>query len=385
MNAAAPAAGQASAMNRPLRVIAWPAFSNRVHNPYNHQLYSNLQRLGVEVTEFSPWRLLRRRHDIWHLHWPESLFSSTTVPGCVARALRLLTLQMLARMGGVRIVWTIHNLGSHERRYPRLEKWFWPRFLRRVDAFISLSQTAMVLAEAHYGLHNHTARRYIVPHGHYRDAYVCDTPRAQAREKLGVAKDEFLIVYFGLIRPYKGVPELVRAFRGAKQHRLRLIVAGAVKQEEEAAAIRAAGDGDPRLHLDFRFLSDAEMIERIRAANLVALPSRTALNSGSLLLALSCGTPTAVSRSPLATEMQREVGERWLTLIDDPWSPQTLDAAITWAREPRQETGPALVDLNWGELARRTMAAYTEVLRCGHGDCGRDRQNAATREPGTLE
>ena len=50
--------------------MAWPAFANRLENPYNALLYSALRELDVEVVEFSVQRLLfGPRADILHLHW----------------------------------------------------------------------------------------------------------------------------------------------------------------------------------------------------------------------------------------------------------------------------------------------------------------------------
>ena len=55
----------------------------------------------------------------------------------------VLSLIDFARSRGTKIVWTVHNLASHERRYPRLEKWFWRAFLRRLDGFITLSESGL--------------------------------------------------------------------------------------------------------------------------------------------------------------------------------------------------------------------------------------------------
>jgi hypothetical protein len=56
-------------MSKTLRILAWPAFKN--HGAYNVLLYGHMQELGATVEEFSAWRVLSRRYDIVHLHWPE--------------------------------------------------------------------------------------------------------------------------------------------------------------------------------------------------------------------------------------------------------------------------------------------------------------------------
>src|SRR3954466_14166822 len=103
---------------RPLDVLAWPAF--RPENPSQPLLYRELERLGVAVSEFSPLRLLTSPPAILHLHWPEMVVNVPGLPRAAVRGAALLLLAALARLRGTKIVWTVHNLHSHERRHPRL-------------------------------------------------------------------------------------------------------------------------------------------------------------------------------------------------------------------------------------------------------------------------
>jgi len=57
-------------MTNDFRILAWPAFKAKL-SPYNRLLYRNMRHLGATVEEFSVWRVLSRRYDIVHLHWPE--------------------------------------------------------------------------------------------------------------------------------------------------------------------------------------------------------------------------------------------------------------------------------------------------------------------------
>src|SRR3546814_8704974 len=41
------------------------------------------------------------------------------------------------KLRGARIVWTVHNLRSHERpHHPRLERWYYALYTRLVDCYI---------------------------------------------------------------------------------------------------------------------------------------------------------------------------------------------------------------------------------------------------------
>ncbi len=172
---------------RRLRVLAQPAFRRRELNPYNWQLSTSLQAAGLEVCEFSRAEALRGGHDIWHIHWPdtEAMFKGGDLPLIVRRSIRLLLLLRLARTRGTRVVWTVHNLHSHEQRFPRLERWFWRMFLRQVDGAISLSSSCVEAAIEQFprlaGL-----PLFVVPLGHFRDLYPNTITGAEARLALGI-------------------------------------------------------------------------------------------------------------------------------------------------------------------------------------------------------
>ncbi len=56
----------------------------------------------------------------------------------------MMLLLSIARRRGIKIVWTVHNLGAHyQRDYPDLEKRYWPRVARHLDALISLSKSGV--------------------------------------------------------------------------------------------------------------------------------------------------------------------------------------------------------------------------------------------------
>ena len=58
-----------------IRVLAKPAFSNKLLNPYNWLLYTNLEKQGVRVAEYCKVHLAREKWDIIHVHWPNNVMS----------------------------------------------------------------------------------------------------------------------------------------------------------------------------------------------------------------------------------------------------------------------------------------------------------------------
>jgi beta-1,4-mannosyltransferase len=159
---------QAGPVRGRLRVLAWPAFHTRAENPVNWLLYSEMGRLGAEVIEFKWWRAVWGGVDVWHLHWPERYFSDHSLVRAVLKSARLLALMSFAKLRGVRLVWTVHNVRSHEYYHPKSELFFWYLFVRLLDAFVAISPTSLRLARAeHPGLGS--KRSVVSGHGSYRE------------------------------------------------------------------------------------------------------------------------------------------------------------------------------------------------------------------------
>jgi beta-1,4-mannosyltransferase len=100
-----------------------------------------VRELGVEVDEFAVGRLARGAYDVCHLHWPDGLLSKPGLAAATAKVATLAALLELAQARGIRRVWTVHKLHSHDQLHPRLERRFWPMLARRLDGYISLSDT----------------------------------------------------------------------------------------------------------------------------------------------------------------------------------------------------------------------------------------------------
>jgi beta-1,4-mannosyltransferase len=369
--------GHNSRPGRPLRVLAQPAFKNRCLNPYNWLLSHALEARGVHVREFSRELLLTGDDDIWHLHWPEGTvrLNGSSSRAAALRAAALIVLLRWARWRGKRIVWTVHNLGSHERKHPRLEARFWSAYTQLVDGFIALSDYGERAVRARFP----ALRRvpgFVIPHGHYRDVYTDPLSHPAARERLGLASGARITVYVGQIRQYKNVSTLITEFRRLGDPDAMLLIAGSPVDEQLAGELRRASDGDTRIRLALRLLSEDELQGYVSAADLVVLPYRETLNSGSAVLALSLNRPILVPRIGALGELQSLVGREWVCTYDGELTASRLQEALRWAIESTRAPVAPLHTMEWGRIACATAAAYTDILASCPGadaDSGRNR------------
>ncbi|NJE30175.1 glycosyltransferase [Thermococcus sp. 18S1] len=347
-----------------MRIIALPAFRNREINPYNSLLYKNLIALGVRVEEFSVWKLVQERYDIWHIHWPELVLNTPSYLAASLRAKVFLSLIEIARKRGIKIVWTVHNLRSHEGFHPELEERFWERFLGMVDGHISLTSTGQ---EELFRTYPQLRRvpGFVIPHGHYRDVYLNNISREQARALLGLPMDSKVILFIGQIRRYKNLPSLIRAFNSLPEKDVRLIIAGKPVDRELTNQLFKLTKNNSRIMFHSRFIPSEEIQVYLNSADLVALPYSEILNSGAALLALSFDRPVLAPARGSMVELRDSVGKEWVMLYKGELTGNILHNALDWAILEKRPAKAPLDRFGWDNIARETLKAYKKVLERG--------------------
>jgi beta-1,4-mannosyltransferase len=341
-------------------VLAQPAFNNRHFNPYNWLLYTGMQKLGIPVAEFSPRQLFHKPHQVWHLHWPELVLNDQNGLKAFIKAQILLLQLRYAKIRGTKIVWTVHNLGSHNRFHPRLEHWFWNAFTHQLDAYISLSEGGIDAAQSQFSALK-SIPGFVIPHGHYRGEYPNSVTPQAARAALGIPNSKQVILFFGRIRPYKNVPNLLRAFRQLSDPDVMLVVAGMPDTAITSEIQEIVNTPDARIKLQLEFIATEDTQLYFQAADLVVLPYREILNSGSALLSLSFNCPILVPDRGAMGELQALVGRDWVQTYNDELSASHLEHALQWATQtPRSPQAP-LSCFEWSQIAQQTLQAYAKL------------------------
>ncbi|QCB95425.1 glycosyl transferase [Cellulomonas shaoxiangyii] len=318
-------------------------------NPYIAMLHAALERTaGVEPVLFSYPRALVGRYDVVHLHWPETRLGGR---GPVRRALRLvLAYAFWARLRLTRtpVVRTVHNLEL-------------PSGLGRLDyAWLRLLERATTLHVVLNETTPPTGRPSVtVLHGHYRD-WFRETERTDAVPGQ--------VTYAGLVRRYKNVVGLVRAFRDAHavDPSLSLLVAGNPSGPDLEAEVRAAAHGADAIRLDLRFLDDADLVRAVTSGELVVLPYLHMHNSGTVLLALSLDRPVLVPDNEANRALAQEVGPGWVLTFEGELGAAAIRRALDEARGPRARR-PDLSRREWDDAGVAHREAYHEALRLRRG------------------
>jgi glycosyltransferase involved in cell wall biosynthesis len=301
-------------------------------------------RPGVAVRTFS-WRgALLGRYDVAHLHWPEILARGSTPARALARQLLLLGLLLRWRLTRTAVVRTRHNIGTHEAASG------WSRLLL---SLVERSTVAdVVLNELTPAIPGRVRR--LIPHGDYRPWYsqVAPAPPVPGR-----------LAFVGLIRPYKGVEELMTSFAALELPGASLSVSGRADDAALAETVRSLAAADARVRLQLSYLSDEDLVHDITSAEVVVLPYREMHNSGGALAALSLERPVLVPDNDVTRALADEIGRDWVLTYHGELSPADLRNALEVAASRPDGRRPDLSHRSWERSGEQHEEVYREALR----------------------
>ncbi|MBQ8272308.1 MAG: glycosyltransferase [Tidjanibacter sp.] len=212
------------------------------------------------------------------------------------------TICRLARKNGkTKVIVHLDNITPHEPHfYDRpLNRYF----LRSVDGFIYMSEA--VNDDLRTYLPN--AKALFSPHPLF-DNYGKKLPREEACGRLGLDSSLGYVMFFGYVRDYKGLDILLDAWARlkaeGKTERKRLLVVGEVYGADDKyhAQIERLGLCEDVVFHN-RFVPDEEVAEWFSVADMVALPYKSATQSGVTQVAYAFEVPMVVTRVGGLAEM----------------------------------------------------------------------------------
>ena len=231
-------------------------------------------------------------------------------------------LQLLPRAHRHRVCFLCHNVLPHERHL--LEHLLCRYAFRHVPYFIVHSE------EDQQKLLQLKPRAQVVRNCHpiysdFAQGQVLD--KAAARRRLQLEVDHHVILFFGLIRPYKGLAYLIRALPAVlREVDCTLLVAGEFYEDKSKYSALVEENGvAAQVRFEDKYIANEDVASYFCAADVVVLPYVEASQSGIVPLAYAFHTPvisTRVGGLPEAVEDGRT------GFLVDPRDPAELARAI---------------------------------------------------------
>jgi len=336
-------------------------------NPYQKLLRENLQKLGVEVEGAGFYRifpiLIATLHhwkpDIAHIHWHHPFLVGSSHLNTVVKSVIFILELLILKVYGIKIVWTVHNIVDHERKFVSIQLIFSKLLARLCNGLIVHCPSAKREVVKVFRVNDSLI--VVIPHGRY--TYTNTISKIQARQRLKIGPD-IVFLYFGTIRPYKGIPKLIDAFKKLNHKRAKLLIAGNPFDEGFAKELQNRCRENENIRTIFEFIPDDELQVYMNAADVVVLPYIDILTSGAVILAMSFGKPVIAPTIGCMPDILDTKG----SLLYNPAEKDALVKAMRKAMDADLENmgkhNFKLAEmLQWDEVAKRTYEVYAGCLK----------------------
>lgn len=202
------------------------------------------------------------------------------------------TIARIARKNGkTKVVSVVHNIVPHEHRIG--DKMFATYFCNSVDGFVAMSDSVL----NDLTLFDSVKPRVFCRHPLY-DNFGKQVDREEALSELGLDTDNRYMLFFGLIRDYKGLDIMLKAYADSRLRKMgvKLIVAGEFYNNAEKyfELEKELGlEGEVIWHREF--VPDSKVRYYFGAADIIVQPYKSATQSGVTQIAYHFEKPMIVT------------------------------------------------------------------------------------------
>jgi beta-1,4-mannosyltransferase len=351
-------------------------------NPYQELLYSEMREdhKDTKITYLTgptsyqtinlfllPILLIYYRfcgYKIFHIHW----FYAFRIPIFNFRIFKIIMkyycifILYFIKILSYKLVWTNHETISHTAI--NKDDISISRYISRFTSNIAnakIVHSEIVINEMQENGLN-TNKTFIIPHGSYMNVYPDNITRDQARKKLGIQSDETMILFFGMIRPYKGIDDLIEAYSRLSKKNVKLVIAGKCVDSKLNKKIFKF---QKSIKFDFYngHVPDEDVAKYFKASDIVCLPFKEITTSGSVLLALSFAKPIVAPRIGDLIYLPSDIG-----FLYDPTTNDSLFNSLSEAVSSKhldsisRSANRYAKTLSWDKIAEKTYEVYEAVL-----------------------
>jgi len=272
------------------KVVHYPSLKQ---NPYSKLLVEALVDAGIDtfdspmVHHTNPFRSLFwvRHYRIVHWHWLSSHYQGRNAPRFVLRTIAFTACLLAIRLHGTKMVITVHNLYPHEHKYPRLHRFAARLIGILVNQIIVHSRHAALAIQP---LYRQARKTVAVEHVDYSSTIKKPQGNRRYYKRIfGLNVNRPAVLFFGQIRPYKGVEWLLSSADLFEASGIDVLITGSPIDASYGDRITAVCENHANVRCRLEFIPDDELSDILRAADVVVFPYTNALTSGAAHLALA--------------------------------------------------------------------------------------------------
>lgn len=343
-----------------MNVIFIPDYRNT--NSYQTNLSCHLAKQGVNV--YFDYEILRPvikfwKPDILHVHWPRPYLKTDSRFMAIIKSTYFICQLFLLKALGIKIVWTVHNITDHEGKFKKLNTLFYRILARSCDKLIIHCPSIKTEIKKLYK----DARATVIPHGNYIYQYKNTITDSEARTVLNLNMDDTIFLYFGQVRPYKGISELITTFKILNCRQTKLLIVGKPLDNKIKSDIKNSCKDNRNIIDILEYIPDDDIQLYMNAADIVVLPYKDVLTSGAAILAMSFGKPIIAPSIGCITDTLDNKGSFLYT--GDNLS-EAMRSVLRIDRETLLDMGKHNLKLvekfGWSIVAKKTYDTYQECI-----------------------
>jgi glycosyltransferase involved in cell wall biosynthesis len=357
------------------KILVYPYYNS----PYQSLLYNEVQKNPDITIKYLrskyggslllldlPLRIIKNRmlgFAIFHLHWVAFTSASKNKITQLFSFIYTLCIIGFIKLLGYKLVWTIHNIVPHETI--TANDLFITKLLCKIsDRKIVHSQSTInELEKLGCSVQNIT----IVPHGNYVSYYKDTVTKKDARDFLKIKQNTFVFLFFGELKRYKGIEELLEVFThiSASHKNILLLISGKVCDKEIYSVISSHKSSLKNTALFYiRHIEDDEVQYFMHAADIVVYAFKKITTSGSVLLALSFGKPIIYPLMGSLEDLPENIGFSYIP-SDKNGLYNAMTTALTTSQEKlterKKNAYKYVQSLSWEKIAEQTITIYKNV------------------------
>jgi beta-1,4-mannosyltransferase len=266
-------------------------------NPFQYELARFLRQkdyqvhIGKKYTLGSTLRAVQKhRPDVLYFDWVHSFILGQSVIWTYFKSLIfVLEIVFVKYIKRIPISHTLHNLQNHAGLYLTLERVVYGFFLRNCTHIRVYSETTKAAAIEKFGLDSN--KILVIQDLPFHYYYQNKSTKSESRKQLQISDNQFVYLFFGEIKPYKGLHDFIPVFKQFSQPTDRLIIAGKSYDSLYFESLLKAAANCENIIWQHRFIEDNEVQMFFNAADVVVLPFVRIDHSGSVDLAMSFSKP----------------------------------------------------------------------------------------------
>lgn len=318
-------------------------------------VYRYVKALEHAVDMYALSRELRRnKPDVIHFQW---------CPLPILDAIFLTSFRRIAPL-----VLTVHNTKAfHGNPSSWLQGVGWQKIMSLFDVLIvHTEQSRQQLLAAGC----QASKITVIPHGTLQ-ARGSQQELQGSSEGKGDDHNQKIILFFGNVKPYKGVDILLKAFSQIpvkSRKDAKVVIAGrsSIPKTEIEGLVEQLGIRDC-VELDLRFLSDEELSALLRKAYMYVFPYKDIDASGALMLAIPYGKPIVASRLGIFSELLVDGENALLADVGDHAAFALAIERLLCDGQLARRLGEGARQVvrkyqSWEDIARLTMNTYQALI-----------------------